>query len=529
MSTSTSMPVQCPACGHRFTAQIVQIVDVGAEPRLKERVLNGQLNVVTCPQCGSSGAMSGPLLYHDPEHDLLLSYLPMELNLPQDQRERLVGDLLRRLMDSIPPQDRRGYLFNPQAVLTMDGLFQRILEAEGVPPEVLERQRKQGRLLSRLLAASDAEVEALAREHDEELDEEFFQLLTSIVDRARRAGQDDEAQRIRALRNRLLGIASWSREAGLTPKMLDEQESRLQLLERFLEAKEDEWAELAQANDGELDYLFFQLLTALIEGTDGEMEARLTRLRQQLADLTTAGKEVRASEEAVRELRQAADKAGGLNRELLLEQILQADGETAVETLAVAGAPLIDYSFFLLMADRIDAAEKRGDREEATRLSSLREKLVSLTDEWEQQRGAEIERANRRIDELLASEDMDVAVKQAVPDMSELLLSLLASRAQNARQAGQEASAARLEDLLSRILTEIRAAAPPEVKLINEMLDLENEAAMREALEKRRDEITPVVLGLLKEMLADVRRTGRKTVADQLQTLYDLATEVTAG
>jgi len=451
------------------------------------------------------------------------------LDLPQDQRERLVGDLLRRLMDSIPPQDRKGYLFNPQAVLTMDGLFQRILEAEGVPPEVLERQRNQARLLSRLLAASDAEVEALAREHDEELDEEFFQLLTSVVDRARRTGQDDDAQRIRALRNRLLGIASWSRKAGLTPKVLDEQESRLQLLERFLEAEEDQWAELARANDGELDYLFFQLLTALIEGTDDEMAKRLTRLRQQLVQLTSAGKQVRASEEAVRGLRQAADQAGGLTRELLLERILAADDDTAVETLAVAGAPLMDYSFFLLMADRIDAADKRGDRQEATRLSSLREKLVSLTDEWERQRGAEIEQANRWIDELLSAEDMDAAVKKAVPEITELLLSLLASRAQNARKSGQEALAAKQEDLLSRILTEIRAAAPPEVKLINEMLDLEDDVAMKEALEKRRDEMTPVVLELLEEMLADVRRTGRKAVADRLQKLYNLATEVATG
>jgi hypothetical protein len=529
MPSSTSMQVQCPACGHRFTAQIVQIVDVGSQPRLKERLLNGQLNVATCPQCGSSGAMNGPLLYHDPEHDLLLSYLPMELSLPQDQRERLVGDLLRRLMDSIPPEARKGYLFNPQAVLTMDSLFQRILEAEGIPPEVLERQRRQSRLLSRLLSASDAEVEALAREHDEELDEEFFQLLTSVIDRARRAGEDAQVGRIRTLRNRLLGIASWSREAGLTPQMLDEQESRLQLLERFLEAGEDEWPELAKANDGELDYLFFQLLTALIEGVDGEMAERLTRLRQQLVELTSAGKQVRASEEAVRDLRDAADKAGGLSREVLLERIIEADGDAAVETLAVAGAPLMDYSFFLLMADRIEAADKRGDRAEATRLSSLRERLVRLADEWEQARSAEIERVNRQIDELLQAEDTDAAVKRVVPDVSELLLSLLAGRAQNARKAGREASAAKLEELLTRLLTEIRAAAPPEVQFINQMLDLDDEIAMREALEKRQDEVTPVVLGLLKEMLADVRRAGRKAVADQLQRLYDLAAEVAAG
>lgn len=529
MPTAQPIQVQCPACGHRFTTKLVQIVDVGAEPRLKEQLLSGQLNVVTCPQCGSSGAMNGPLLYHDPAHDLLLSYMPMEINVPQDQRERLIGDLLRRLMDSIPPESRKGYLFNPQTILTMDGLFQRILEAEGIPPEVLDRQRRQSRLLSRLLSASDAELEPLAREHDSDLDEQFFQLLTSVIDRARRSGQDAEAQKVRALRNRLLGMASWSRKAGLTPQMLDEQESRLQLLERFLEADENQWTELARAHDGQLDYLFFQLLTSLIEGATGEIGERLTRLRRQLVELSSAGKEVQATEQAVRELREAADKAGGLSREVLLDRIIQTDGDALAEALAAAGAPLMDYSFFLLMADRIDAAQNRGDRDEAKRLSSLRDKLVSLADEWEKARNAEVLQVNRQIDELLEAEDMDAALQRIVPEVGEVFLSLAASRAQAARKAGQQDLAAKLEGLLDRILSAIRASAPPEIQFINEMLELEEKTDMREVLEGRREEITPVVLELLTEMLADVRAAGRKTITDRLQRLYDLATKVAGG
>jgi hypothetical protein len=272
--------------------------------------------------------------------------------------------------------------------------------------------------------------------------------------------------------------------------------------------------------------LFFQLLTALIEGTGGETAELLTRLRQRLVELTSAGKEVHKSQEAVRELREAADKAGGLTRQVLLDRIVQADGDAAVETLALAGAPLMDYSFFLLMADRIDDAVKRANPQEAKRLSELREKLVTLTDEWEQARAAEIERVHRQIDELLQAEDTEAAVRRLIPEISELLLSLLAGRAQAARKAGREAEAAKLEDLLDRILSEVRAAAPAEIQFINEMLELEDETAMRLALDQRREEITPVVLELVKEMLGDMRTAGRKTVAGRLQKLYRLATQV---
>ena len=60
----------------------------------------------------------------------------------------------------------------------------------------------------------------------------------------------------------------------------------------------------------------------------------------------------------------------------------------------------------------------------------------------------------------------------------------------------------------------------------NEMLELEDETAMRLALDQRREEITPVVLELVKEMLGDMRTAGRKTVAGRLQKLYRLATQV---
>jgi hypothetical protein len=86
-----------------------------------------------------------------------------------------------------------------------------------------------------------------------------------------------------------------------------------------------------------------------------------------------------------------------------------------------------------------------------------------------------------------------------------------------------------MEELLDRILREIRASAPPEIQFINDMLDLDDEETMRQALETRQEEITPIVLNLLEQMLTDVRGSGRKAIAGRLQKLYELAGEVAGG
>jgi len=417
MSYSMPSQIQCPVCGQRFAIQVQQIVDVGSEPAAKAKLLSGNLNVAQCPQCGNGGMLSTPLLYHDPAHEMLLVYLPMELNLPQDQREQMIGSLTRTLMSSIPAEARKGYLFKPQTMLSMEGLIEKVLEADGVPAEVLDQQRKQSQLLNRLLSATDLELKSIVEANDEQIDERFFQLLAGLIDSARRANRPEEAQRMVLLRNKLLPLASWSRKSGLTAQTLDEQEARIDLVERFLAADEKQWPALAKEHDKKLDYLFFQLLSAIAESAGGEMGQQLLALREQLVELTSAGQDVKAGREALDGLRTAADSAGGLTREMLVEQLINAKNDAAVEALAAAGATAMDYSFFILLADKIDAAAEAGNQAEAERIAQLREKLVSFTEEWERVQKEQMGRVNRQIADLLAAEDQEAAVADMLPEM----------------------------------------------------------------------------------------------------------------
>ena len=72
----------CPRCRQPVLAEINQLFDVNTDPEAKQRLLSGQYNLIHCPSCGYEGNLSTPIVYHDPNKELLLTFFPSELGLP---------------------------------------------------------------------------------------------------------------------------------------------------------------------------------------------------------------------------------------------------------------------------------------------------------------------------------------------------------------------------------------------------------------------------------------------------------------
>ena len=92
--------VNCPNCRQLISADVRQLFDVGTDPSAKQQVLTGTLNLVNCPHCGYQGNLATPIVYHDPEKELLLTYFPPELGLPVNEQERIIGPLINQVMNS---------------------------------------------------------------------------------------------------------------------------------------------------------------------------------------------------------------------------------------------------------------------------------------------------------------------------------------------------------------------------------------------------------------------------------------------
>ncbi|MBP8163915.1 MAG: hypothetical protein KAX86_00635, partial [Anaerolineales bacterium] len=105
--------ISCPRCRQMIAANVEQLFDVTHDPASKQRLLSGQSNHARCPHCGYDGRLSTPIVYHDNEKELLLTYFPPELGLPLNEQEKLIGPLIKQVMDRLPPEKRKGYLLKP--------------------------------------------------------------------------------------------------------------------------------------------------------------------------------------------------------------------------------------------------------------------------------------------------------------------------------------------------------------------------------------------------------------------------------
>jgi uncharacterized protein YutE (UPF0331/DUF86 family) len=289
--------INCPNCRQPITADIEQLFDVGQDPASKQRLLSGAVNIAQCPNCGYQGALATPMVYHDPQKELLLTFFPPDLNMKMEEQERMMGPLLNKVVNNLPQEQRKAYLLRPQAVLTMQGLIERVLEADGITKEMIQAQQKRLNLIQRLMGQSEEIIEQAGREEDELIDTEFFSILSRLVESAMVSGDEDSARSLADLQRKLLATTTTGRKLEAQNKEvqdaihdlqeLGENLTREKLLDMLVNASSDvRISVLTSLARPALDYEFFQMLSERIENAKGSGRERLIQLRTQLLEMT---------------------------------------------------------------------------------------------------------------------------------------------------------------------------------------------------------------------------------------------------
>jgi hypothetical protein len=286
--------ISCPRCRQMITANVEQLFDVTYEPASKQRLLSGQSNHAHCPHCGYDGRLATPVVYHDNEKELLLTFFPYELGLPVNEQEKMIGPLIKQVMDRLPPEKRKGYLLSPQANLTYESMMETILNKDGISSEMIKAQQERVQFIERLIQATKAEVRLeMIKQNEKIIDEQFFGLFSRIAQNAMQSGQEPIARALIELQKQLLDETAFGRqlkesvgEVEAATKVLQDSGPKLTrelLLDFVLEAKNDAriraYVSLAR---GGMDYVFFQNLTEKIDKADGDEKKRLESIREKL-------------------------------------------------------------------------------------------------------------------------------------------------------------------------------------------------------------------------------------------------------
>lgn len=431
--------ITCPVCQTKFVGEVHQIVDVGQDPELKEMFLGGYLNVVQCPSCGSVTQVGTPLLYHDPEHELFLVHVPLEMNLSHEEQQQLIGQLVRRAMDSLPPEQRRGYMLQPQTVISIQTLVEKVLEAEGITPEMVAQQRAQADLLQELLLADKEMVENLIIEREDQIDAGFFALLRALMESAEHAGQDDQMM-------------------------------------------------------------------------------KLVNLQALLFRKTEYGQKLERQQQALHAFTREAKQAGGLTPRLLLKHVLaNRDDEVVVESLLMAGQQAFNYEFFVLLSERIEKRQKSGIN--ANELLDLREYLLQLQQEMEQKSREIMAEAQKTLSQLLSAEDKQATIKANMGNFDDVFMLVLSASIAQAENRGDTARLAELREIQNGIVQVIEQQAPPQVRLINQLLGAESDEEMRQLLDENTELVQPELMELVGAIAAQADETDDQELKSRLGRL----------
>lgn len=390
----------CPRCKNPVLVDIQQVFDLNNDPQAKQRLLGGSVNITQCQSCGFAGQIPTPIVYHDSEKELLLTYFPPEMGLPLMEQEKMLGPMLNKVIDGLPAEKRKAYLLQPKSMLTYQTLVESILQADGITKEMLDEQQKKVSLLQRLLTVSDSTREEVIKQEEKLIDQTFFVLLSRLVEASLGSGDQASAQKLNELQKELMEkteigkqIKAQSDEVEQAIKALQDAGknglTREKLLDVLLGVKTDlQLSTLVGLTRSGLDYAFFQSLTEKIDAAQGDEQRKLMDLRQKLLDLTAdIDKKVDA------ELRRARE---------VLEKILASDD---VEKTANEQLDQIDDFFVQVLRTALEDTRQRGDN---IRL----EKIQKLT--------AVIEKASAPPPEVALIEEMMAAENES--DLQKIII-----------------------------------------------------------------------------------------------------------
>jgi hypothetical protein len=281
-----------------IAANIEQLFDVTQDPQAKQRLLGGISNMARCPHCGFQGRLATPIVYHDNEKELLLTFFPPELTVPLNEQEKIIGPLIKKVTDSLPAEKRKGYLLSPSPNLTYESMIKVILGKDGITPEMLKEQQDRVQVIERLLQAATPDVRSeIIKQNTSLIDEQFFALFSRLAQSAAAGGQEPVARAMVELQKQLLEETEFGRQLKDSVGELEAVQKSLQeagqgltrekLLEMVTASPTDARlrAFVSVARTG-MDYQFFQLLTEKIDKASGEEKSKLEALRERLLEFT---------------------------------------------------------------------------------------------------------------------------------------------------------------------------------------------------------------------------------------------------
>lgn len=432
----------CPRCKQPIVADVQMLFDMNTDPTAKQKLLSRSTNNARCQACGYEGMISSPIVYHDPDKELLLTYFPSELGLPINEQKKQIGPLINQVVNALQPEKRKGYLFQPNTMFTYQTLIDRVLEADGITKEMIEAQQKRINLLQRLISLPNPE-DRITVIHQEEsnIDGETFTLLSTLIQSSAMQGDEQGAKVLGQIQSEMLKETEFGRKL-----LADSQETQNAL------------KELEEANKN------------------------------------------------------------GLTREKLLDILSSLKSDTSLTTIVSFTRSGLDYQFFQVLSERIDHEQGKAKQ----KLIDLRSKLLDLTRKIDQEMKKRLEEATSLLDSILKEPDAEKAIEKHASEIDEFFTQAVQIEFEKAHEANDLDRMEKIQKVAT-VLDKL-ATPPPEVELIQTLLEAHDEEEKKKILAENSDKITSQFLETINAIIAEGEsRQQSPELIEALRSIYGLA------
>jgi hypothetical protein len=121
MSISNIEEITCP-CGEVFEAELLSAISVGDNPDLKEALISGEINLVSCPKCGQMFYAECFILYHDSANELIAFVYPLSFQNQAAQCKEKMQQEFSRAVSNFEEEQKRKINYEPFLIFGIEDL-----------------------------------------------------------------------------------------------------------------------------------------------------------------------------------------------------------------------------------------------------------------------------------------------------------------------------------------------------------------------------------------------------------------------
>ena len=169
----TTVTLGCERCRAHFDVTLGEVLDTRQSPDLCQKLVEGTLNIVTCPACGNRRFMGMPFVYHNPDTKMFVLCLGLAGLKGESERRAAIEHLMKRFL-GVQPREviAQDYVSHPEIIVNPKELYDRVRPPKQDPPA--DEQPRWLQILGPLLGKSPEEIDRGLDEAGGDIDAEFL-------------------------------------------------------------------------------------------------------------------------------------------------------------------------------------------------------------------------------------------------------------------------------------------------------------------------------------------------------------------